>query len=375
MKSDLLVFGEDWGAHPSSTQHLIKYLSKDRKTVWVNSIGMRRPRFSLRDFKRLTQKLSAMIQTRSSATKTSISTSDQLAATIAPKAISWPGSSIARILNKFILARQISGHLRTLDMGRPICWTSLPTAVDVLDQFSPRAIVYYCGDDFGALAGVDHQPVLACEKRLIEKADLIIAASELLGSRFPANKTVILPHGVDFELFFNESQKACEEKRVQKVAGFYGSIADWVDVELLRDTAAKLPDWRFQLIGPIQTDLNGLDKLKNVEFIEPQPHHLLPSYVCNWDAALLPFRDNDQIRACNPLKLREYLASGTPVLATSFPALAPYLDVVNVFRNSNELCSLLETTEKNPNQADRVKSESWENRAQSLNRMFEQWDG
>ena len=31
MTADLVVFGEDWGAHPSSTQHLVRRLIGDRR--------------------------------------------------------------------------------------------------------------------------------------------------------------------------------------------------------------------------------------------------------------------------------------------------------------------------------------------------------
>ena len=52
-KAPLIVFGEDWGAHPSSTQHLISRIALNGPVIWVNSIGMRRPRFSARDLKRV----------------------------------------------------------------------------------------------------------------------------------------------------------------------------------------------------------------------------------------------------------------------------------------------------------------------------------
>ncbi len=45
---------------------------------------------------------------------------------------------------------------------------------------------------------------------------------------------------------------------------------------------------------------------------------------------MLPFRDTPQIRACNPLKLREYLASGAAVASTEFPALEPYRALIHI---------------------------------------------
>ena len=57
MSANLIMFGEDWGAYPSSTQHLARALVSDRKILWVNSIGLRRPRFNRHDIERLGHKL------------------------------------------------------------------------------------------------------------------------------------------------------------------------------------------------------------------------------------------------------------------------------------------------------------------------------
>ena len=54
---DLIVFGEDWGALPSSTQHIVRHLAKSRRVIWVNSIGLRRPVLSWHDIKRAFNKL------------------------------------------------------------------------------------------------------------------------------------------------------------------------------------------------------------------------------------------------------------------------------------------------------------------------------
>ena len=37
MKTDLVVFGEDWGGLPSSTQHLMRHLAGERRILWVNA--------------------------------------------------------------------------------------------------------------------------------------------------------------------------------------------------------------------------------------------------------------------------------------------------------------------------------------------------
>ncbi len=64
MTTDLLMFGEDWGGLPSSTQHLAKaLLAGGDRIVWVNSLGLRRPRIG--DAKRLLAKIGAVARPRS----------------------------------------------------------------------------------------------------------------------------------------------------------------------------------------------------------------------------------------------------------------------------------------------------------------------
>ena len=213
-------------------------------------------------------------------------------------------------------------------MARPILWASLPTALPAVGELGEKAVVYYCGDDFSALAGVDHGPVLEMEQRLVEKADLILAASPTLAARFPSNKTKFLPHGADIDLFATPTPRAVDLPMDRPVAGFYGSLSGWIDVALLGRVAQSLPDWWVVLIGDVRTDVSAIARLDNVRLLGPRPHDALPSYSQHWTASLLPFRDCPQITACNPLKLREYLAAGRPVVSTPFPALAPYGGVV-----------------------------------------------
>ena len=108
----------------------------------------------------------------------------------------------------------------------PILWTSLPTTADLVGQLNESAVVYYCGDDFSALAGVDHQPVAQYEQELLAKSQLVITASEHLSYKIAKKtKSMIyeLLHGVDFELFATPLAKAKDMPSNQKpTAGFYG---------------------------------------------------------------------------------------------------------------------------------------------------------
>ncbi|MCW5736930.1 MAG: glycosyltransferase [Enhydrobacter sp.] len=367
---DMVVFGEDWGRHPSSTQHLVRRLAADRGILWVNSIGLRRPRATARDAVRLGQKL-----LRTPTVAGSQATRPPSLSIVRPMAVSWPGSALAATANRHLLGRQVRRALAVRGMTRPLLWTSLPTAAPLLGMLSERAVVYYCGDDFGSLAGVDHEPVSAMERVLVARADLIVAASERLAEKFPRDRTLLLPHGADIDLFRHPATPAADLPREGATAGFYGSLSDWIDIELMAAVATRLPEWTFVFVGNVETDVTPLAALPNVRLLGRRDHAALPSYVQHWTVSLLPFRDTAQIRACNPLKLREYLAAGTPVVATPFPALHPFRGLIEVARTPASFVSAMrraaEDWQRNGQRFHAVRHDSWEERAGELDRALE----
>ena len=363
MSADLIVFGEDWGGHPSSTQHLVRHLAADRKVVWVNSIGLRRPRLDARDLGRAWGKAKACFGARGTA-----QTPSAPWPVVQPLALPMVRGGAARVVNRALIARPVRRAAAAAGLRRPVVWTSLPSAVQALGALGEAAVVYYCGDDFGALAGVDHDAALAMEAELAERADLIFAASPALAARFDPAKTHLLPHGVDTALFAEPAARPADLPGGGPVAGFYGALAPWIDFALIAASARLLPHWRFLLIGPVQADLSALEGIPNIIRTGPRPHAALPAYAQHWTAGLIPFLDTPQIRACNPLKLREYLASGRPVVATAFPALEPYRAHVSVAATACDVAaaleaSLAETAAGTAARRAAVAGESWAARA------------
>lgn len=370
MNYDMVVFGEDWGTHPSSTQHLMRHLMTDHTLLWINSLGLRRPQLCQRDLLRALNKLGAMFRATASHTDSSHTGPLQLN----PRVVPLPGQRWARTLNTHLLKQMIEPHICRQSKA-PILWTSLPSAVGVVGELSTRATVYYCGDDFSALAGVDHAPVAEMEQELAEKADLIIVASEALKAKFPSYKTRLLPHGVDFERFAMPVAAAPEIDNRTPVAGFYGAIAEWFDQSLMIAVARRLRHWRFVLIGPALCDISALVAEPNIHWLGPKAHSELPHYSQHWHVGLLPFRHNRQIAACNPLKLREYLAAGQPVVSTDFPALAGYRDFIRVSDSVDGFCAAIvasyaDSLEAKLTRRLRVAQEGWHDRSLELKALL-----
>lgn len=301
MKPPLIIFGEDWGGLPSSTQHLIGHLVKDRKVLWVNSIGLRQPRLNWHDIKRTLNKLwrkKNQLKTRQTDSSTWENDNFQV---VNPLTLPAPRSRLARVFAAKLLLIQLRLPLRQAKIEAPVLWISLPTAVDLVGKLNESAVVYYCGDDFSALAGVDHATVTAREQELAEKADLIICASQRLMAKFPTSRSRLLKHGVDLKLFSTPQPRAIDlPNDGRPIAGFYGSISKWLNISLLIEVIKQRPDWHFIFIGKVVVDIKPLRAFNNVHFLGQRPHQHLPSYCQHWDVNLLPFVDNAQIMACNP---------------------------------------------------------------------------
>lgn len=365
MQRDLIVFGEDWGKLPSSTQHLIKHLQKTRKVLWVNSIGLRRPRLTWRDIKRVFEKLLAK-EKKTSTTEQTFSTQFNV---LNPKTIPVPKSRLMRRFASYVLAKQINPLATKMGMNAPILWTSLPTAVDMIGRLNESQVVYYCGDDFGGLAGVDHEVVEQREQLLVQRADVILVSSEALQKKLASSNTYLLPHGVDYQLFSHPALVSKLLPQGKPIAGFYGSISQWLHQPLLASVISKMPDWNFVFVGKPVVDISQLTQFPNVFVFAEVAHDELPQFSQHWQVSLLPFVDNEQIRACNPLKLREYLATGKPVISTDFPALIPYKEFVSVVDNDIEMIDAIYASaysEINYEQQALVSEEDWSYRANQV---------
>jgi glycosyltransferase involved in cell wall biosynthesis len=397
----LIVFGEDWGAHPSSTQHIIKELGKNRPVIWFNSIGLRKPKANLRDLLRLFNKVKSFLSSAGNK-KTEFNTSKHNTAEhnsnqpiiINPIVVPCANSWLSVKINKLILKCQLHFACKNILIEDPIIWTSLPTSVDYLSLFDQAPCVYYCGDDFSSLAGVDHDFVSRKEVELINKSRYIFTASEKLLDKFPANKVVNIPHGVNYSLFSDKVKNMPSDLPQGKpIAGFYGSISTWLDQDLLVKTIEALPHWHFVFIGNIECNIDKLLPFINVKFLGAKPHIDLPKYIQHWNVAILPFVDNKQIQMCNPLKLREYLASGTPIVTTNFNALKGYRKYIQVssetkpfhqaillanaeitpvvnFEELDNIDDLLNLTQIKITRKSSVINESWESRALDVQRYL-----
>ncbi len=94
---------------------------------------------------------------------------------------------------------------------------------------------------------------------------------------------------------------------------------------------------------------------------------MIASYMAAMDVLIMPWNRSDWIKACNPVKLKEYLAVGRPVVTTDFAALDGWRDLVRVADGADQFAAAIRSALSEPFDADaaraRVAPESWDAKA------------
>ncbi len=130
------------------------------------------------------------------------------------------------------------------------------------------------------------------------------------------------------------------------------------------------------MVGPIKANnetLNQLKAMENTLFTGAKPLHELPKYLQRFDCGLIPFLSNKLTASIYPLKINEYLASGTQVVSSSFSEdIKDFESVIHLSNTQDEFVKNIEKALLPPTQEWKEKSinfvinNNWENRANQL---------
>jgi glycosyltransferase involved in cell wall biosynthesis len=373
--NDIICFSNDWDGDPLSKKHIALRLAQKNRVLWVNSTGNRNPTASVRDLRRAWKKLRQFFRGCRPVSKN--------ISVFSPLVIPFHGNRAARWVNRRLLSWSLRRACRKLGFKRPITWTFVPSSADVAGSLNERLLIYHCVDEFSKFTGTDEAAILQMERGLMEKADMVVvSSSRLYETKRPYNpNTFLVTHGVDVAHFRNACLQAiapppdCAELK-RPVIGFFGLIADWVDLEVVRYLASSRPQWSFLLIGEVQTDISALHALSNVHLLGRRSYQSLPAYCKAFDVAILPFVVNELTMAANPLKLREYLAAGLPVVATPLPEVLKLNAFVRMARTPREFLDqievLLNEGKRGPNPAVSalMERESWDQKVEELSAII-----
>ncbi len=121
------------------------------------------------------------------------------------------------------------------------------------------------------------------------------------------------------------------------VVGYVGGLYPGRGVELILELARARPAVKFRLVGGGPADVTFWRErcsAANVEFLGFQPQTRLPALYETMDVVLMPYartgvfsetRGTDTSRWASPMKMFEYMASGSPIISSDLPVLEEVL--------------------------------------------------
>jgi glycosyltransferase involved in cell wall biosynthesis len=365
----MLCFSHDWTGDPLSKTHLMRLLARENRILWVNSIGYRAPSVSGRDLRRIAQKLRAAA--------TPVREVEPNLFVLSPLVIPAYGIAAMRRVNRELLRFQVLRAMRKLGFNNVINWVFNPAAGVIAGALDEQMLIYYCVDEYTAFSDVPTESLILLERELLHKAALVIVSAErLLQSKKGENPhTVLVRHGVDHAHF---SKALRPETRIpdeianlpRPIIGYFGLMAaDWIDIDLMVRVAKHFSKGSLVLLGKVTTDVSALSALPNVHLLGRKPYADLPAYSKGFDVAMLPFPISEVTLNANPLKVREYLAAGLPVVSTAIPEVE-VLGMCRIGRDPAGFIAEIEAALTDPGpkaaRSEQVRSESWAARIEEI---------
>jgi len=372
---DIVCFSHDWTGDPLSKTHLMRVLAKENRILWVNSLPNRMPTASSKDISRLFKKLKSFTEP--------VREVERNIYVLNPLVIPAYGSEAVVSLNQRTLVGQIKKAMRRLGFSNVLNMVFNPAAGMIAGRLGESELIYYCVDEYTAFTGASNG-LRAIEDDLFRRADLVVVSAERL---FELKKhlnpnTHIIRHGTDWRHF----RTALDDATVvpseiadlpRPIIGFHGLLADWVDYDLIKKLAEHFSHGSIVLIGKIAVDAEQkvkiLDGVPNIHFLGRKPYAELPAYCKGFDVAINPFQINELTLAANPLKVREYLAAGLPVVSTDIPEVR-VLNDVRIGVDSDDFIKQIEAsfadTKRRKDVSGAVRHESWDAKVEELRTLL-----
>ncbi|MCA1578572.1 MAG: glycosyltransferase [Acidobacteria bacterium] len=382
-RSIICFGGEDWWYHhPHSKAHLMrKFARAGNKVIFVNSISMGLPSLGHKDLlPRIKRKLGSY-------SKLARETEEGITV-VSPASLPFFGTAAARTVNRRAISAQINRLARRRGLSRPILWIAIPTAAEMIGAFDESAVVYQVSDKYDANT-MDHATDPALIRRLhehaIDAADLIFYSGRKLFNEATrgCDRSYLLEQGVDYDHWQRVGDVtmavAPEVANIPRPRiGYFGAIEPWlVDQELIKRAARDRPEWHWIFIGNKSRGLE-IEDLPTTHFLPPVAYADLPRFAAGFDVCVLPWETEQSFTSYgSAIKVREYLATGKPVVIAPLAEYEPMGDVLRIARSREEFLRLVDEAlaEDDPQARARrqaaVARGTWDARAEYVSDLLE----
>jgi len=372
----------DWWAHnPQPVSRIMEAFSKHTKVLFVNTISPRIPPiFSSSFLRRLKRKLPSLIRVFGKPMPNFY--------VFNPLVLPLTGNTLIPKLNHCLLLIQIRVLLFLLGFKRPIFWVENLTAIKLIDRLTYKLLIYVCNDKWDKTRYIKEKETLQLfDEQMVKRAHVILCVSRAIHRYYKEkaeNRVYYMPHAVNYVHFSKDRlldrELPSDIKNIpHPIIGYYGSLTDSNDLDLLFYCAKKRPDWSFVLIGRITDgDFRPLEQLSNVYMLGFKKYEELPLYTMCFDVCLLFWKITEWIKYCSPLKTKEYLAMEKPIVSVPIPEIEEeFSDLISIAHTKENFLNAIEhelktdNSEKKEKRISRVRGDTWERYVEKVSSILE----
>ena len=217
----------------------------------------------------------------------------------------------------------LNNALAAVNYDRLVLWYYTPMALPFSDHVECDVCVYDCMDELSAFKNAPRE-LVQMERLLMQRADVVFTGGQsIYEAKRRLHKSIhAFPSSIDVA-HFHKARRPSKDPADQAPiphprVGFAGVIDERLDVRLVAEAAARMPDVQFVMIGPVvKIDPADLPRLPNIHWLGGKSYADLPAYMANWDMGWMPFALNEATRYISPTKTPEFLAAGLPVVSTA----------------------------------------------------------
>ena len=364
--------GEDWWYHhPHSKNHILKRLARQNRVLFVNSLSMGLPAVSNPDFfLKIRRKLKSHLRWLRKA--------PEGLHVMTPLNVPLYGSRWVRALNGALLLFQIRLAMRICGMRDPIVWVAIPSAADVTERMRPKLVLYQVSDKYDANedSALSRDVIRSLDQRLQRMAGVVLYSGRKLFEESSGPHGYFLEQAVDYDHFAQLPNEVAAAAAAipHPVLGYFGAMDYVLDTQLIEEVARRRPEWHWILIG-LKSNLTQI-AAPTVHYLGPKPYAELPKYVAQFDVCVLPWcHDNVFVRYGSAIKVREYLATGKPIV------MAPLYEYrntpgVRTYHTADEFIAAVEDALTHDTESDRkirqaaVRDSTWDARARELGQLI-----
>jgi len=335
-------------------------------------------------------------------------------------------NSVIRRINDVIIVLWSKFILRRYHIEEPIILFYEPRFSPVIGKLGESLVWYELIDDRLAFSDVPSWMKDNIEA-IMAKADFITTSSEKLYQIAKSgrsttkkikkqeivrvhspeldndnNEIFLVGNGVDFDHFANTQSKhvnsnikdianctnVYDENNNQltegamnsnrPIVGYFGSVGEWFDFELVEKILKAFPTLFILIIGFVFPKQSGrvqaLERdYQNIRFLGRRDYCTLPSYLQTFSVAIIPFKIYSLTESVNPTKFYEYCAGGKPIVTTAIRDLERYQDLICYAHNHEEFLDSLsdivisKTKKQNVDQLRNIaKENSWDKKAEII---------